>query len=155
MSTETVRSDLGLFVESEACERFALEHVANDPSTPDWVDAYTTTRTPVSEVDAGVPVDSKGAQETIPDGGSPRSGRWWFDRRVHEHLLEAAGWYTLSVHGKREILRCAMLPARTIDGFLEERWTSAGADHYADRCAQLPWTVLLVSGAELDPGGGR
>lgn len=145
--------EAGLLVEEAACERYALEHVANNGSEPQWYDALATAETDVTGVEAGVEVECKAAVDWFQNGGARRRGRWWFARTAHERLLEAGGQYVLGVYDPEtaSVRRLAMLDVEWVDGELDSRWTACGPRHPSEASAQIPWGVVFTSGLEVSP----
>ncbi|WP_332898730.1 hypothetical protein [Haladaptatus sp. CMSO5] len=149
-------ADWGLTVETAACERWSLEHVANEASEPDWHDAVATegvqtgpeTRTPgLVVLREGAPIEIKACRARMTDGASTRRGRWWIRERSHERLLAAEGAYVLAVYDPDcvdSIRRLALLDARTVDSLIET-WSPCGASHHAEYAARLPWSRVFDS----------
>jgi hypothetical protein len=61
-------ADWGLTVERAACERWKLDHIANDPDAPDWFDARATEFAAHEQNRAAV------ASRHAPDDRSQRGG---------------------------------------------------------------------------------
>lgn len=142
-------ADWGRTVETAACDRWDLEHVARDDDGDHWFDAIASTEVTASMsgtiVDAGTPVEVKGCAVRVSDGSASRRGRWWFRRDSHERLLQDAGEYALGVYDSdsADVLRIALTDAQTVDALLSDRWTSCGRDHRADQSAQLRWSAVF------------
>lgn len=146
-------ADWGLTVERAACERWQLEHTANDPDAPDWFDARATVvirgeRTyerAFGAVVAETPVEVKAARYRVEHNGSQRRGLWWLRESSHRRLVEAAGEYALGVYSPlKGVLALVLRPA----WWVEQRiscWSSCGDDHRADRAARIPWSRVFDS----------
>lgn len=154
-TTGNDNADWGLNAEIASCDRWPLEHVANEPGDPWWHDAVVTepiaTDSGAIVVEAGTPVETKACRVEISDGA--RAGRWWFRGESHDRLLEESGEYALAVYDVHDgIRRLSLISSETVDCLLADRWTSAGPGHRADRCAQLPWSAVFD---DLDGGIDR
>lgn len=81
-------ADWGLTVERAACERWQLEHVASDPTAPDWFDARATAvirdatarESAFGPVAADTSIEVKAARYRVEHNGSQRRGLWWLTR---------------------------------------------------------------------------
>jgi hypothetical protein len=88
-------ADWGLTVERAACERWQLEHIANDPAAPDWFDARARTWAALSGYETLVAHAGVGGNEgTVYDAAG-------FD---HEEAVAAdgSGWLTRDGRTARE-----------------------------------------------------
>jgi hypothetical protein len=150
--------EAGLLVEQAACDRWHLEHVANNGNEPQCYDAIATEETDVEGVTVGDKIDAKACAVRVKSGSSTRRGRWWFSRSNHEKLLARDGLYGLGVYGtdSGNVLRLALIDASTIDGHLS--WSGCGDRHPSDEQAQLRWPEVFTSGLQVDGeaslGGG-
>ncbi len=151
MSSVLEREEAGLLVERAACDRWYLEHVANGDQ-PMHYDAIATDETAVDGVATGDLVEAKNCVDYIDDRDSRRRGRWWFSAQNHKLLLEDDGQYALGVYNpdNATIYRLALLPARSIDSYLNGRWTNCGRAHRSERSAQLSWGHIFHSGLDVE-----
>jgi hypothetical protein len=151
---ELENEEVGLLVEQEACNRWRLDHDANNGDDPRHYDATATTDTPVTGIGDGDLVEVKGCAEWISDGSARRRGRWWFSKSNHDALLEEGGYYALGVYDSDEVEvhRVVLINARAVDGILTDRWSTCGKRHHSDESAQLPWPEVLHSGLDLEVG---
>ncbi|AGB17366.1 hypothetical protein Halru_2795 [Halovivax ruber XH-70] len=137
-------ADWGRTVETAACERWPLEHVAGDDSEPDWFDArfvapLETELAPVPIVEAGTPVEVKSCRRRYQG----RYGRWWIKRESHEQLLEAGGEYVLAVTDRSGIVRMSLLDAETVDCLFSTWWGTGNGGKDAEEYRQVPWTAVF------------
>jgi len=93
--------DVGYIGESAAADRFDAHHVANDASTPDWVDVVLDSDLVVDGeyvASSGTPVQVKLCQWRVRDGQSRRQGRWLLYQDSLKALVDARGLLALGVH---------------------------------------------------------
>lgn len=144
-------ADWGLTVERAACERWQLEHVANDPAAPDWFDARATTvirdaktrENDFGEVGGGTPIEAKAARFRVDHNGPQRRGLWWLYERSHRQLLAADGEYALGVYSPASgVLALVLRPAWWVDHRISA-WSGCGDDHHADRAARISWSCVF------------
>lgn len=140
-----VQEEIGLLVETAACDQLSLDHVANNGSTPQHYDAVATVETDHELLEAGTRLDAKACAVTISDGSTSRRGRWWFSKTNHERLLEDGGAYGLGVYDAEtyDVLELVVLRASDVDDLLADRWANSGTHHASERSAQLPWTAAI------------
>lgn len=147
-------ADWGLTVETAACDRWRLDHLANDPSAPDWFDAITAREIQVTDsqncavdglgtVAAGTPIEAKAARLRVEHGDSQRRGMWWLRESSHRRLLDEDGEYALGVYSPASgVLALLLRPAWWVDHRISA-WSGCGADHRADRAARIPWSRVF------------
>lgn len=147
-------ADWGRTVETAACDRWPLEHVAGDDS-PEWFDARTVApiETPLASspiAEEGTPVEVKACRRRYRG----RYGRWWIRRENHERLLEAGGEYVLAVydHAEGDVCRMALTSATTVDALVTSWWECGDGGRCADQYRQVPWTAAFD---DLHEPGGR
>ncbi|WP_247729579.1 hypothetical protein [Halovivax limisalsi] len=145
-------ADWGRTVETAACERWPLEHVAADNDKPDWFDArfvapLEAESTPEPIVEAGTPVEVKSCRRRY----CGRYGRWWIKRESHDRLVDAAGEYVLAVTDRTGIVRMSLLSAETVDCLCSTWWETGDGGPNAEEYRQVPWTVVFED--LVGPGG--
>ncbi|MFC3958900.1 hypothetical protein [Halovivax cerinus] len=145
-------ADWGRTVETAACERWPLEHVAGDDREPDWFDArfVAPLETELASgpiIEAGTPVEVKSCRTRYRG----RYGRWWIRRESHERLLEAGGEYVLAIYDTGGIKRMSLLSAETVDCLISSWWETGDGGRDADEYRQVPWTAVFED--LVGPGG--
>jgi len=158
---------LGDGVAGDVIQRFEeIEHVSDTEAT--WHDARTTAALfpddpdellfgGICAVEPDTPIEIKATLVVRSSGkGSQRNGAWYIKRKAHDQLLEAGGVYLLVVYVQRrgrEHLARIVVPAATIDDFLQDKWYEVRADRSENEVAQLVWTEVIDE-SRLNGGGG-
>lgn len=158
-------------VEREAIELHSLDPVTDHEAT--WMDARTeaalfpSTDLPfgsICVVEPDTPVEVKGALPRQSHGDESRRGRWMFQRRSHDRLVEEGGVYLLTVYVPRQshpgvrFLGQAILPAVVMGDLLEESWYEAPSSRSETTIAKKSWSQVSlfdVDQIEALAGGSR
>jgi hypothetical protein len=150
-------ADWGLTVETAACDRWHLDHTANDRDAPHWFDAIATCalrdvsvrEQAFGTVTAGTPIEAKAARLRVDHGDSQRRGLWWLCESSHRRLLDEDGEYALGVYTPTQgVLHLELRPAWWVDRRVSA-WSACGTEHRAQRAARIPWSRVF------DPGEVR
>jgi hypothetical protein len=142
--------ELGETIEDAVCDDVGPLDPVSDAEA-EWHDARAGEQITTDDVellgrlavDAGTPVEIKGAQVEISDGTRMRAGRWYLKRDSHRRLLEADGVYALTIHSGGVPSRIALAPAAVLDERIGS-WTSTDRSHAP--VAKIAWTRVLDRG---------
>jgi hypothetical protein len=135
----------GLDVEDEGCRQWPLKLIADDRGRrDDWYDLVATEPFSVAtrSVDTGDPIECKSCWVRYES----RRGQWWIARANHERLVDAGGWYILSVvdPSTEHILRMSLISASIVDRLIAERWTNCGrGGQTVEQYRQLSWSAVF------------
>ncbi|ELY66367.1 MULTISPECIES: hypothetical protein [Natronococcus] len=147
----------GLDVEDESCRQWPLKPIVDDCGRrDDWYDLVATEPFSVAarSVDAGDPIECKSCW--VRYESRQRRGQWWISRANHERLVNASGWYILSVVAPdtEYIVRMSLVAASVVDGLIDGTWWNCGrGGQTVEQYKQLPWSTVFDP-AEV-PGGER
>lgn len=147
-------ADRGLVAERYTCEKWGLEHRANELDAEFWLDARVrddiVTPLGTTVVSAETPVDTKSCWRSYDDG---RCGRIKIKKSNHERLLEANGEYAIVVieNGTTEVLRASLTSAETVDCLIDNWWPSGRSCRDDGPFVQLPWSRFFDD-LEVDAG---